>query len=337
MKNAIWAVLFLMCLEGKAEKPIRAVYLSAETMGIEKVTAGIETILATTDANAVVIDFKIGRVVPEKHLRSLIARFRAHNAYLIARIVVMQDSYLARTHPGLALHKKDGTLWFSGDASWQRYWVDPASPEVVRYNIDIAKRAIDIGFDEINFDYIRFPTDGTMNDIIYPIFDARIRSKRDVMNDFFRDIRTSLKTYRPDIVLSIDLFGQVAAHNGGKEIGQELESCATYFDVLCPMVYPSHYRCGEFGFTDPTAHPYEVCSRTLVPAKEFLESHNLHATLRPWFQAFSISGIYRCGPFFPYGVKEVRAEIRSGTDAGVPSFILWNAGSRFSSDYFEKK
>jgi len=343
MKRVVRVVLLLLGFAaiptqtfGKIDT-VRAMYLSAEQIGNEKTVSKIEEILTETDANAVVIDFKIGRTLSERRIRALIERFKKHDAYLIARIVVMQDSYLARTNPSVALHRPDGTLWYSGDAVWKRYWVDPAHPEVLRINIEISKRAIDLGFDELNFDYIRFPTDGAMQSIVYPTFRPQTMKKVEVMSTFFKELTGALRAYRPSILLSIDIFGEVAAYNSGREIGQELGSCATYFDILCPMVYPSHYRCNTFGFTDPTAHPYDVCRKTLEGANAFLSGRSLRVTVRPWFQAFSIPSVYRCGPPIFYGPQEIRNEIRGSEDAKTPSFMLWNAGSKYSPAYFGTK
>ena len=249
----------------------------------------------------------------------------------------MQDSFLVRAKPELALRRHDGSLWYSGQEEWHRYWVDPASPEVLQYNILVAERAVDLGFDEINFDYIRFPTDGAMRDIVYPAFNPATMRKSEVMDRYFRDLTTALRNYDPRIRLSVDIFGAVAAHGAEQGIGQEFAGSASYFDVMCPMAYPSHYQCGEFGFHDPTAHPYEVYLKTLAPAVAFLKERGSRATLRPWVQAFSITSIYGCGPHLSYGPEEVRSEIQAGAELGVRSFMLWNAGSSYSEQIFNPK
>lgn len=320
-----------------SEIPVRAPYLSIDNLSSKKKIASLENILATTDANAVVIDFKIDAIAPEKIISGLVERFKKSNAYLIARISVMQDSRLARRNPAIALHRPDGALWWSGRKEWHRYWVDPASPEVLAYTIDIAKRAIDLGFDEVNFDYIRFPTDGDLRAIVYPVYNPEMATKSAVMNHFFSELTGELKKYNQHTKLSIDLFGEVVAFGHEKEIGQELSGAAKYFDVISPMAYPSHYRCGEFGLKDPTAHPYLVYKKTLASAKEFLAKEHPKTTIRPWIQAFSLRSIYGCGPHIPYGPDKVREQIKAGVDLGIHSFMLWNAGSTYSQDYFIKK
>lgn len=317
-----------------SEIPVRAPYLSIDNLSSKKKIDSIEHIIGTTDANAVVIDFKIDAIAPEKIISGLVERFKKSNAYLIARISVMQDSRLARRNPTIALHRPDGAFWWSGRKEWRRYWVDPASPEVLAYTIDVAKRAIDLGFDEINFDYIRFPTDGDMRAIVYPVYNPLTTTKSAVMNHFFSELTGELKKYNPHTKLSIDLFGEVVAFGHEKEIGQELSGAATYFDIVAPMAYPSHYRCGEFGLKDPTAHPYLVYKKTLASAKEFLAKKHPKTTIRPWIQAFSLRSIYGCGPHIPYGPDKVREQIKAGIDLGIHSFMLWNAGSIYSKNYF---
>ncbi|MBI5005422.1 MAG: polysaccharide deacetylase family protein [Candidatus Lloydbacteria bacterium] len=319
------------------ETPVRALYLSIDNLSNKKKIASIERILETTDANALVIDFKIDAIAPEKIIRGLVEQFKKSNAYLIARISVMQDSRFARRNPGAALHRPDGSLWWSGRKEWGRYWVDPASPEVLAYAIDVAKRAIDLGFDEINFDYIRFPTDGDLRSIVYPIYDPRTATKSAVMNRFSSELTRALRAYHPNIKLSIDLFGEVVAFGHEKEIGQELSGAAAYFDVIAPMAYPSHYRCGTFGLKDPTVYPYLVYKKTLASAKKFLAKEHPNTAIRPWIQAFSITSIYRCGPYVPYGPEKIREQIQAGIDLDIPSFMLWNAGSHYSSGYFLAK
>lgn len=319
------------------QSPVRALYLSIDHVADARKIAAISDILIATDANALVIDYKVDRPVSDAIMRKLVDHFKKMNVYLIARVVVMQDSYLARTHSAVALKRRDGSLWWSGRKKWQRYWVDPTSPEVLAYTIDVSRQAIDMGFDEINFDYIRFPTDGALSEIVYPVFDAKTMHKSNVMDRFFRELTQALRQHNKHVVLSIDLFGEVAAYGQEQGIGQGLLSASKYFDVLCPMAYPSHYRCGEFKFHDPTAHPYEVYRQTLLPAKKLLEDNGSTATLRPWVQAFSLRSIYGCGPHIAYGPREVRAEIQGGIDVGIPSFMLWNAGSRYSPEYFLPK
>jgi len=311
---------------------IRALYLSIDHMSNQLKIAELERIITSTNANGIVIDFKDSNEPRLEYMQNLVARFKRINAYTIARIVTFQDSLFARRHPEIAIKTSSGTLWHSGRAVWKRYWLDPASDLVQDYNIEVAKRAIDAGFDEIQFDYIRFPTDGNMSDIRYPIFNPYQHVKADVMERFFKKIHDKLKAYAPHVVLSIDLFGEVFLYGGEKGIGQDLQVAGRYFDVISPMAYPSHYRCGEFKLHDPTAHPYEVYYATLKSGLAAMNGRKV--VFRPWIQDFTIMSIYGCGPVVTYTKERVMQQIRAARDLGIRGFMLWNVRSSFTTDVF---
>ncbi len=317
---------------------VRALYLSSGNLRNEAKLRAFEAALSETGANGIVVDFKESNVPDDAYHAALVTRFKAQGAYTIARIVTLQDSYFARRRPEVAIKTSSGDLWWSGRRVWNRYWLDPAAPAVADYTIAIAKRAIDAGYDEIQFDYIRFPTDGNMRDIRYPVFDPRTMSKIAVMGSFFRTINRELKAYKPSIVLSIDVFGEVLVYGEERGIGQSFEDAARYFDVISPMAYPSHYNCGSFGVRDPTAHPYKAYYDTQKPAVEFLKAEGLeHVVIRPWIQDFSIPSIYRCGPPVRYTAELVEAQIRAGRDLGIKGFMLWNANNNYTMAVFGRR
>lgn len=290
---------------------IRAVYLGTNNIFNEERIIVLEKILATTRANGIVIDFKDSNVLPTDYLASLVKRFKKHNVYVIARIVAFQDSYFARQHPEIAIKTSGGFFWYSGRKDWKRYWLDPASILAQEYNIEIAKRAIDLCFDEIQFDYIRFPTDGNLKDIRFPVFNPAKQSKTGVMKEFFKKMHETLKTYSLKTLVGIDIFGEVFVYGQEAGIGQNLEDIAGYFDVISPMAYPSHYMCGEFGIKDPTTNPYKVYYDTLKNGKARLGNRQI--IIRPWIQDFTIDSIYGCGPIVFYGRDKVMDQIRAGT------------------------
>ncbi|OGD25154.1 hypothetical protein A2819_02535, partial [Candidatus Azambacteria bacterium RIFCSPHIGHO2_01_FULL_40_24] len=289
-----------------------------------------------TELNAVIIDFKVDKLQVNQYVKDIVERFHQKGIYVIGRLVMFQDSYLAKNRPHLAIRNKNGDMCFSGKKIWQRYWVDMASDEVINYNIEIAKQGIDMGFDEINFDYIRFPSDlkncNLKNDIIYPVWDGK--DKYQTMRQVFSTIKQQLKDYaaknNTNIVLSIDIFGEVFAYGSEPGIGQKLSDIAEFFDVISPMAYPSHYQCGEFGLKDPNTNPYIVYKRTLEPGLRYLRSIGFNGEVRPWIQDFSIPNIYSCGPVVFYGPKEVKAQIQASEDLGVTGFMLWNAANNYT-------
>ena len=313
---------------------IKALYLGSDTMFSKAKIAEIERILETTSANGIVIDVKDSNALSPEYIKELVRRFKGKGVYTIARIVVFQDSYFAKKHPEIAVKTGAGSFWYSGRAVWQRYWLDPASSLAQDYNIEVALRAVDAGFDEIQFDYIRFPTDGNMKDIRYPVYNEERQTKGAVMEEFFKKIKSRLKARNPNILISIDLFGEVFVYGLERGIGQHLADVAKYFDVLSPMAYPSHYQCKEFGVQDPTAHPYLVYQKTLANGLKHLAGKNV--IIRPWIQDFSITSIYGCGPQVAYTTERVYEQIRAGQDLGIKGFMLWNVRSNFSVGVFSK-
>jgi len=142
-------------------------------------------------------------------------------------------------------------------------------------------------------------------------------------------LRDALKAYNPNVRLSIDVFGEVAFYGSIPEIGQNLYDIAKYFEVIAPMAYPSHYRCGEFGVKDPNQYPYIVYKKTLASGLKFLQDNNLEVEIRPWIQNFSLASIYNCGPFVNYGPDKIRLQIQAAEDLNIFGFMLWNAGSNY--------
>lgn len=336
---AILVILFLFPLgfsNAKAEviksvlqpDEIRAIYLGSDYIFNEKKIAALEKILETTNANGIVIDFKDSNSLSREYMTNLVKRFKKHGAYTIARIVVFQDSSFARKHPEVAIKNSSGEFWWSGRKAWRRYWLDPASELVQEYNIEVAKCAIGASFDEIQFDYIRFPTDGNLKDIRFPVFNPAKDSKAEVMAGFFKKMKSELKAYSPNTPIAIDVFGEVLLYGKEGGIGQSLCDVADYFDVICPMAYPSHYMCGEFDVKDPTANPYKVYCVTLKRGLEFLG--NKKVIIRPWIQDFTWPSIYNCGPTVPYTLDKVHAEIQAARDLGINGFMLWNASNNFT-------
>ncbi len=315
---------------------IKAVYISADHLYNSSKIEYIFSLFDGTELNAVVIDFKVDKPQVNQYVKNLITRFHQKGIYVIGRLVMFQDSYLAKTRPYLAIRNKNDDMCFSGRKAWQRYWVDMASDEVIDYNIGIAKTGIDMGLDEINFDYIRFPSDlgncNLKNNILYPVWDGKDRYQ--VMRRVFSTLNKELKNYAAknnvNVILSVDIFGEVFANGSEPGIGQKLSDIAEFFDVISPMAYPSHYKCGEFGLRDPNAHPYIVYSKTLELGLKRLHVAGFKIEVRPWIQDFSITNIYSCGPVVYYGPQEVKAQIRASKDLGITGFMLWNAGSNYN-------
>jgi hypothetical protein len=302
----------------------RGVYVTQSVLRSKKMNEIFE-LLKTTEVNAVVIDVKDGDgVYFDDKLKDWIKKLKGENIWLIARVMAFQDNYLAKKSPELALKRSDGSLW-RNDRGW--YWVDPASKAVWEYNLSIVKKASDYGFDEVNFDYIRFPSDGKLSTIVYPFWDGKT-PKNSVMESFFDYLRNSSLKYNENIFLSIDVFGYVFL-SGDINIGQNLDIALSYFDFVCPMVYPSHYNPGNFGFKNPAEYPYEVITKTLQRQQKLLDEKHAVLKIRPWLQAFNMGAVY--------DGRMVGLEKKAAYDFGLKGWLMWNPYNSYPAGHFEKK
>ncbi|MBT4120798.1 MAG: putative glycoside hydrolase [Candidatus Magasanikbacteria bacterium] len=323
-------------LSNKRQKPnkreVKGLYITAYTASSPKALDRIINLINSTELNAVVIDIKdyTGYVLYDSNLlwvnefktdksrlgdvKEIIKKLHDNDIYAIARQTVFQDPVLANANPEWAIHSKSGGLWrdHKGLA-----WVDPTRREVWNYNIAIAREAIRFGFDEINFDYVRFPSDGNMSNVVYTNGDQK---RYEVMNSFFKHIGQSLE--REPAWISIDMFGFVMERHDGMSIGQRLEDAVDYIDYICPMMYPSHYPSGHLRLDNPAASPGIVIENGMKKGAPYFE--NKKAEARPWIQAFNIGAVYDSGPL----IREQIDMVEKYTDGG---WLLWNAANRYTS------
>ena len=237
-----------------------------------------------------------------------------HGIWPIARIVVFKDPFLSRKKPELAVKSKSGDLWRDQKGMT---WVDPNSRQVWKYNVNVAKEAIELGFQEIQFDYVRFTSDGQISQCVYPFTDGA--KKEDVIRDFLAYASGELKPLGVEV--SADIFGLVTSADGDLGIGQRLEKVAQNVDIVSPMVYPSHYARGSFGIANPDLKPYETVLRGLTDARKRLDGTAVQ--IRPWLQDFSLGN--------HYGREQVQAQIKAVKDAGLSEWIFWNPSNRYDA------
>ncbi|MCS7007231.1 MAG: putative glycoside hydrolase [Thermoleophilia bacterium] len=238
--------------------------------------------------------------------RATARKVHARGLYLIGRVVLFEDPLLSTARPDLAVRRPDGSVW--RDAAGLG-WTNPYDRRVWKYNVDIAVAAARAGFDEIMFDYVRFPSDGDVGSAVYA--GRGSLPKRDVIPAFLRYARSRLERF--DVRISAAVFGLSAARDLG--IGQLPGRMAPYLDLLYPMTYPSHFGPGELGVSDPSASPGETVARALARFRARLAGHDV--LIAPWVQDFSFAT--------PYGLAEVRAQIEAARLAGAKGFLLWNA------------
>ena len=183
--------------------------------------------------------------------------------------------------------------------------------------MNISEQAVATGFRELNYDYIRFPSDGAVSSAVYPHWD-KTKPKDEVINSFAKYLRQNLKSRHLDLILSVDIFAHSILVEDDTHIGQKFLDIVDYFDATAPMVYPSHYRAGNFGFKNPAANPYGVVFGTMDKAKKKLEAAGKpKIILRPWLQDFNMGAIYTAAM--------VKEEMRAVKEAGFASgWMLWN-------------
>ena len=235
----------------------------------------------------------------------------ASGVYLIGRIVVFEDPHLAVGRPDLAIRRADGSVWTTSAGLG---WVNPYDERVWKYNVDVATAAVDAGFDEIMFDYVRFPTDG---DVAGAVFEHRRSEPRSVtISRFLQYARSRLEPKGARI--SAAVFGLSATRGMG--IGQKPRRLAPYLDAIYPMVYPSHYGSGEYGLDDPSAVPGITVARSLKDFHRALTGSRTN--LVPWLQDFTLGRTYT--------LEDVRAQIQAARDWDSRGFLLWNAAGVYT-------
>ncbi len=322
------------------EKPkfVKAIYLTAYSAGSDKYRANIIAAMKNSRINSVVIDIKdySGHILYNSNLKNLkeIDTIRHHmpdvrkvlddfhqaGIYVIARQTVFQDPALARAKPELAFKTKNGNTWYDNKGL---AWIDPAKKEVWKYNLDIAKEATKLGFDEINFDYMRYPSDGNMGNLAYNIPEGK--TKVQVLGEFFAYLSDNLSDLT---VISIDTFGLVLDNTvSGYDlnIGQLLTDIANYFDYVCPMMYPSHYPLNYLGFSNSAEHPGAVIAYGLDISNEAMQGKR--AQLRPWLQAFNLRAIY---------TEDLINQQTTATEnaTSTEGWLLWNARNYYPDHIF---
>ncbi len=368
-------------------KNIKGLYMTADVAsyddaGARRIRENIIRIADETEINGIVIDVKevCGPDYDAENLKKLIAELHKKQIWAIARIVAFKDSSQINVHPEWYLKRASavavsdqcarktnlrapGTAG-NGVAYWRDnkggYWFDPASRDARQYIADFAKKIIDLGFDEIQFDYIRFPSDGDVAAAIYPAWTKKT-AKDQVMKSFFEFLGKELRAHKPDIILSADLFGYAAIRAGDVGIGQRLEDIGSTFDYVSFMVYPSHYYSGLYLEADPAyklgavnldkngarRNPGTVVYRSSLVARNFLDElasttasttpveKRHEVRLRPWLEDFFHDADKSLGN--PYGAKKVRLQIDGAEKVEPHGWLLWNASNVYTEPALKRE
>jgi hypothetical protein len=327
--------------EKPAKKPLVPRPMPAEVRGIH-VTAAlasdaakINEYLALPGLNTLQVDVKdengevgflmpngtlarrIGATKPYYKAKRLAARVHADGVYLIGRLVVFEDPILSQARPDMAIRRTDGSVW-TNDIGLG--WSNPYDKRVWDYNVEIAKAAVRAGFNEIQFDYVRFPSDGDVENAVY-----RGKVNEDMGWTIARFVQYASKQLRPlGVRVSVDVFGLAATHDLG--IGQVPKRLARFVDAIYPMVYPSHYNPGEYNLPDPSGTPGTTVAASLQDFRVAMRGSK--AMLIPWLEDFSL-GRTRTP-------EDVRAQIQAARDYRAKGFLLWNPSGVYTQEVLRK-
>lgn len=322
--------------QNKITAEVKGIYLTGNTAHWKPRFEELFQFVLDSDINSMVIDFKddsgvislktdneyILDVDPRYHRGSdyaeLIKRLNDNNIYTIARIVVFKDPHLSKKKPEWSIKNYDGSLWKDRRGTT---WVDPNNRNVWEYSIEASKEAAKLGFREIQFDYVRFPTDGNLKTIKYT--EGNDEKMKDVIHNFLKYANEELKDY--NVFLSADVFGLTTTTLDDMGMGQQYELIAEEVDYISPMVYPSHYGPYVYGFANPNANPYGVVRQAMIDGIK--KGEGKKAYIRPWLQDFSMGSP-------KYGVNEVREQIKAVYDSDHNEWIMWNAGNKYKQEAY---
>jgi hypothetical protein len=360
---------------------VKAIYMTSCVAGTPSFRDRLVSVIETTEVNSVVIDIKdySGTIsfpptsdywLPAwenarcgtRDMESFIAELHEKGIFVIGRITVFQDPFYAEKHPELAVLKaSDGSVWHDGKGL---SFIDVAAKPYWNHIIELAVNAYNIGFDELNFDYVRYPSDGNMRDIAFPnsLASEYGADKQANLEAFFAYLNEQLddeslfnarrheNTGRASTTpwTSVDLFGMTTTNFDDLSIGQVQDRAAPYFDAVAPMVYPSHYPKSFLGLGNPNEYPYKVVHYAMSSGVERMKSETtpmegfLHERigtstpalyrkptysgdrLRTWIQDFDYGG--------DYDAADVRAQIQASYDAGVMSWMIWAPSNIYTKE-----
>ncbi len=314
----------------------RALYLSFYGIGSRALRDPALALASPSGINALVIDVKgdrgfipyptavslatragANKIITVRDIHGLVQDLHGRGLYLIARIVTFKDNPLAALRPELAIKAPGGGIFRDREGL---AWVDPSRKESWSYPIDIAVEAAKNGFDEIQFDYVRFP------DALGLTFSVpnTEQNRVEALSGFLKEARTRLAPF--NVYLAADVFGYIAWNKNDTDIGQQIERLAPLVDYLCPMLYPSGFKFGIPGFENPVAHPYEIIRLSLDRAAARTGLSPKH--FRPWLQGFRDYAFDKR----EFGAKQIAAQIKAAEDFGADGWMLWNPRNAYAAD-----
>ena len=314
----------------------KALYLTYYGIGDRGLRNSALKLIDETELNALVIDVKgdrgvvtyktdvpfanqIGaqKLIIVKDIRELVRSLKERGVYTIARIVVFKDNVLGTARPDLTIRTQDGSVWRDRE---NIVWVDPSKQEVWEYNISLAVEAARNGFDEIQFDYVRFPDRKGLKFAVQNSEENRVKS----ISGFLAEAKRRLAPY--NVFLAADIFGYVSWNLCDTQIGQRLDAIEPHVDYISLMLYPSGFQFGIPGYRNPVANPYEIVSLSLKKAQERTAIPPVR--FRPWLQAFRDYAFDRRH----FTGAEIETQIKASEDFGSGGWMLWNPRNVYLTD-----
>ncbi|HZG66930.1 MAG TPA: putative glycoside hydrolase, partial [Herpetosiphonaceae bacterium] len=317
----------------------KGIYLTGRTAANNQRFGNLLALIDRTELNAVVLDIKevegtvwydtrvplarmTGAIEAIYPVQDRLKVLKEHQVYVIGRIVVFLDNHLARAKPEWAIQNKQrGGVWADNRGM---HWLNQFREDVWDYHIALAREAAELGFDEIQYDYVRFPDSGSRREAGWDPYEVTEATRVTAITSFVARTRQELS--RLGVALSVDLFGLTTVAEKDTGIGQRIEEMARAADFICPMVYPSHYSAGSFGYANPAEHPREIVDTSLRHGVKKLKGTS--AKFRPWLQDFTLQGVV-------YGPDKVRAQIEACTEHNTAGWLLWNARNVYTEAALE--
>lgn len=327
----------------KTPEMVKAIYMSSWIAGSKTARGKMLKRFENTQVNSIVLDIKdtSGKIVIKLNSPTL-AKYQSEESrvsditefvdelhqrgyYVIGHIAVFQDNYLTSIRPDLAMRRKDNNeIWRDKKGM---AWLDVSQQEVWDYTVALAGEAYATGFDELNFDYVRFPTDGDISQIRYRNYDPNKETRTEALQKFFVYLHDHLRDIGAPT--SANVFGMVMTSDDDLGIGQVMSNVAPYVDYVAPMIYPSHYPAGWLGFKRPATVPYKVVKISLDSGAKKIETLGLPKDkIRPWLQDFDLGAIYT--------TEMVKAEQSAVYDAGLTSWMMWDATNKYTLGAYQK-
>lgn len=328
--------------ENPKKTNVRGIYLTVYSAASDKKMDELIALTKRTPINAFVIDVKddsghllfktdaektyLGenkKYYPIADMEKFMKKLKDNNIYTIARIVSFKDPRYAKKNPDKAIIKRaDGTPYTNNDGV---IWVSAHDRNLWKYNIDVAKEAAKLGFNEIQFDYVRFPaSNGGKLDKQLDYRNVKSETKPETIQKYLKYARKELQPL--GVYISADVYGQVGSSADDMGLGQHWETVSNEVDIISPMAYPSHYGNGVYGLSVPDANPYATIYRSTIDGVNRNNNITYPANVRPWLQAFTAKWVKG---YIPYGKKEIDAQVKALKDLGINEYLLWSPSNRY--------